>query len=239
MVKAAVLLLTREPTMEQVYFMQAVQKGGYDFRVVIDDNMIEYSCDDVRFIQYDNAECEAAGWKHVNQFIRPNSAAAWEKGLRWALESGVDYAWFLEDDVFVPNVETFRQLDTRYSDADILSAANTINATGTTDGWCWWAEAKKAIEAPWASSMVCAVRMSRRVLQAIDEYRQKHGQLCFLEFMFHTLALHKGYTVQVVPELAGIVFQRNWTAASVRTGHLYHPVKAWDRQKELRSALGL
>lgn len=59
----------------------------------------------------------------------------------------------------------------------------------------------------------------------------------FIEYIFHTLALHRGLSVQIADELDGIKWDRVWQPEELQVGKLYHPVKAIDRHPELRRRL--
>ena len=58
--------------------------------------------------------------------------------------------------------------------------------------------------------------------------------LLYLEYVFHTLALHAGLSVVVAEELAGIRYRREWTLEEMAADCLYHPVKELDLQVEYR-----
>ena len=228
----AILLLTHKPCREQHDFFQTMREYGYDVFTVVDDNSVRYPGEN--YVQYDNSDCAKLGWKNVNFTIKKGSPSAWDKGLRFAFEKEYEHVWFIEDDVFIPNKDAIQYIDKKYTEntADILSTTHGVNATGTLD---WhWKYAQGHIALPWASSMVCAVRLSRRVLTAVDNYRLDHGTLLFLEFFFNTLALHNEYTVLTAPELAGIVYRRDWKKSDIQQNHLYHPVKSWEEQKRMR-----
>lgn len=56
----------------------------------------------------------------------------------------------------------------------------------------------------------------------------------FIEYIFHTLALHAGLSVHVADELATIKWQQQWRPEELEPGRLYHPVKAIDMHPEFR-----
>jgi hypothetical protein len=56
----------------------------------------------------------------------------------------------------------------------------------------------------------------------------------FIEYIFHTLAVHEGLSVHVADELATIKWQQQWRPEELEAGRLYHPVKAIDRHPEFR-----
>ncbi len=164
-----------------------------------------------------------------------------------------EHVWVIEDDVFVPTLAAISALDRKYPEADIVSKENTINTSGTTQGWFWW----KFIDAdllplPWAKSMVCAVRFKPTVFTLlpgfVERWRAVYGipdggpldyerPLLCIEYVFHTLALHAGLSVAVAEELEGVVYRRDWTVEEMQPGRLYHPVKQLDLQISYRRRL--
>ncbi len=164
-----------------------------------------------------------------------------------------EHVWVIEDDVFVPTLAAISALDRKYPEADIVSKENTINTSGTTQGWFWW----KFIDAdllplPWAKSMVCAVRFKPTVFTLlpgfVERWRAVYGipdggpldyerPLLCIEYVFHTLALQAGLSVAVAEELEGVVYRRDWTVEEMQPGRLYHPVKQLDLQISYRRRL--
>jgi hypothetical protein len=225
--KTAIMLITRIPNVEQIEYTRKMGGGGYDVYIAVDDNSKTYSGDGVHYIQYDTAECEKEGWKGSSPTVKPG-AIAWDKALRFACASDYDRVWFMEDDVLVPNVSALRDIDAKYEEGDILSQDNRPDDGSSPWHWRW---IRPHIAQPRAHSMICAVRLTRRVLDAVDEFRKAKGTLFFIESMFHSLALHKQYTIRVIPELAGIVYRRDWRKEEIKRGKLYHPFKVWAKQK--------
>src|SRR5262249_52607925 len=149
--------------------------------------------------------------------------------------------------------------DRRYGAADIISAdcfSNQEGDLGLSDWW-WWRCVPNLLPPPWARSMVCAIRVSRTLLdlvgafvprtrdalarenaplfpltrlarrlknkRAFGEFKE-YPRYLFIEYVFHTLALHNGRTIVVAEELSGV----HWASHDLRVMQpdwLYHPVK--------------
>ena len=205
-----------------------------------------------------------------------SKCSAWDKALYFFsnLNTAYDNVWFIEDDVFVPSVEAIVNIDDRHKDADIVSAENNINHTGELESWLWWQHVPKNVfPLPWACSMVCAVRLSKATLKAINhaisnnranmarkrlingvlfkcfslmsrvrqiEYLERKKRYVqprkfpFIEFVFHTIAIHNNLKVVAAKELSGIVWRREWSGSEMNKFYLYHPVKDKDKHKTLR-----
>ena len=163
----------------------------------------------------------------------------------------------------MPFPQTLRKLDETYGEADIVSGENQVNEIGTVDDWFWWQFVPmRSLPPPWARSLVCAVRLSRSLLDVLALFvqgnrnrlrltnfiidlvraarRQKDylGQkLLFIEYIFHTLALHHRLKVVVARELAGIQWRQDWSVEEMDAETLYHPVKSIDAHESCRNVL--
>jgi hypothetical protein len=166
-----------------------------------------------------------------------------------------DNVWFIEDDVFIPNHEIILSIDRKYGNADIISADNVVNKYGVLDDqelWPWWRLVPKTIlPPPWAHSMVCTVRLSRNMLTTLASFiRSNQNKLRFtnvvisaikiagllrpkslwrkkfyIEYIFHTLALHNQLSVIKAQELSGVVYRKEWNVSTMNAGTIYHPLK--------------
>lgn len=236
----ALAVLTRQPHPTLVAFYQRLAQEGYEVFVFVDDNTVACARKDgVRFIQVDDGLCAGQGYQGFNPVITKPGAplvSAWDKALFYfgQVNRGHRQVWFVEDDVFVPRAGVFGEIDRAFQTADLLSEGNVVNTTGELESWAWWPMVPHSrLALPWAKSMVCAVRVSRRLLRIVAEYVTRHPTAPkFIEYVFHTLALHHGLSVEVVKHLQGIAWRRDWTAAELNRDTLYHPVKSIAQQAE-------
>lgn len=169
--------------------------------------------------------------------MKEGKPSAWDKALFWACRQTTHYkyVWFIEDDVYIPTFRVLEEMDAAYPDSDLLSASHAINEKGSTNDWHWDTQAKGKIRAPWANSMVCATRISRRLLKEIDAYATESGHLLFIELFFNTLALQNGYRVDTPPQLRTILYREDWDIQGVDRKHLFHPVKKQEDHPLYRS----
>jgi hypothetical protein len=244
--KNAVVLLTVRPNKGQVDFFRQMERENLDLFVLADDNQVDAAAyEGVRLIQIDDRLCREKGFRRFNPMIaKPFECSAWDKVLYHfsSVDLSYDNVWIVEEDVFISNPDTIPGLDIKYGAADIISASNNVNETGELESWFWWRHIPvDALPLPWAWSMVCGVRLSRAALQAVKEFvalEAAQNATCLnIEFVFHTLALHKGLKVVVAEELKGVVWRKDWSVSELLDEGLYHPIKDVERHLTLRKEI--
>ena len=241
----AIVLLTRYPNNLWLNFLHNFQ--NYDIYVFIDDNtkdfkqLFESVNKKINFIQLDDDFCQQRGY--YNSLIQtgnvPNKVLAWDKALLYFcwLNNNYEHIWLVEDDVFFLNEELVFNMDNYYKDADLLTPEHCINSSGNTcghqTGWPHWHCAHGRFNKPWAKSMVCMCRLSRRLLCKIKEYKNNHGKLEFHEILFNTLAMHNNMKVETPPELSKIDYLVDW-GVNIDTHYCYHPMKTMNHHNIIR-----
>jgi hypothetical protein len=102
--------------------------------------------------------------------------------------------------------------------------------------WSHWHRATGLVQAPLASSMVCAVRVSRVLLRLVHDMARKHHRLLFCEMLFNTLAQQARLRVETPTQLSGILWRqpRYGPTFPYRPDTLYHPVKSLELQQQIR-----
>lgn len=270
----AIVLLCLRPHERQVSFYSGFAARGYDVYLVIDDNAWQGPLPaGVRRVQIDDALCAAQGFHGLNPEVKkPSGCSAWDKAVCHFSRDGTAYdaVWLIEDDVFVPSLDTIEAIDRRHGAADVVSASHSVNRSGELLSWEWWQYVpRRVLPLPWAASMVCAVRVSGPLLGHVGQllrtrraairdagwarkwlYRAsryllpelarrylQYRRYPFIEFLFHTVAVHHGMAVVAAEELRGIVWRQDWQAADMHPRGLYHPVKDRDLHDTLRSQL--
>lgn len=172
---------------------------------------------------------------HVDDDIRIHShfcddcspyEVAWHKALYYfSMENlNFDNTWFLEDDVFFHNENTLRMIDDKYSDSDYLSSTVSQYDGSDANVWHWYQNHETQLY----NSMVYVVRMSRTLLQKIDEYAQTNNTLFYIEAMLPTIA-HKNNLICNSPdELTHIYHHDTMDLNLVRPEMVYHPIRCAD-----------
>lgn len=194
----------------------------------------------VNFFQIEDSICLENGYHKSCIITMSKVVVAWDKALYYfiKLNNSYDYVWFLEDDVFIPTIDTISNMDRKYPDQDYLCPSNGLNESGQLNSW-WWPHINKKYtlneyKLPWSCSMVCAVRMSKKLLENLGERVNINKELLFIETMFNTVASNARCSVVVCPELSTIVYSHNWRPEHIRPENLYHPIKDPNIQTQYR-----
>ena len=162
---------------------------------------------------------------------------AWEKALYYfcKIEVEHEYVWFIEDDVFIPSVDLIAEIDAKHPDADLLCKQHFSKVESPS--WSGWKMSEHTmIEGPYYQSICCAVRISRRLLSAIQDFAALHKRLIFLEFFFNTLAVQKGFKIETPAALKFIHFDRQ--PFIFNKNYMYHPVKNYKLHPVIRKNIG-
>lgn len=243
--KSAICIVTIEPHIEFVEFYNAF--NSYDIFFMIDNN--NFDCDKLKtryprlnFIQLSNNECENAGFKHSSYMPHSslvfNEIISWDKAVYYftSLNKSYDYVWFLEDDVFIYGEETIQNIDNKYSNSDIL--CRDKNPESKPDEWQWfWPAIHINFERPYFHSPICAVRMSKKLLESIYDYISLNKKLFFIEAMFPTIA-HKNNLIYDTPdEFKKIVWRCDWKQSDLNKCDFVHPIKNFEMHKKFREVI--
>jgi len=240
--KIAIALLTVRPHNETIKFAESLQNAhGYEMFIFIDDNDydIEYLHNSsIHMVKIRNDLVESAGYKC--SILHLNRAGSRDKSLFYFSHVHTvifDHIWFIEEDVFIPTTDTIMNIDNVYTESDLLAPNNNMNIDGDTSRW-YWSHAKYChFSIPWASSMICAIRLSRSLLYEIDKYATLYKTLFLDEIMFNTIALHSNLRVDTPIELKGIVWRNDWKLEEILITGLYHPIKNIETQSYFRTQL--
>jgi len=217
----------------------------YDVFLCIDKPpfpMIPYNSEWVTIIQYNHQECESRGYMGTVVYCL-DRACSRDKALYHFccdMQTVYDHVWFLEEDVFVPTIDTLTLLDGQYPSDDLLSAFNETKLSDFDhrDYWQHWSRLTGRIDYPWAHSMISAVRVSNQLLGCIKQFANNKKHLLFDECLFNTLALQNNLIITCPPEMINIVFSfHDEIPKKVEPTHLYHPIKDLAIHEMLRKKL--
>jgi hypothetical protein len=212
----------------------------YMVYIVIDDNnyMIPEYDGIVKIIKINNLEAESNGYRDCILSLK-NKAGSRDKALYYFNRNSIDYnfIWFVEEDVFIPSIQSIKLIDSKYLTHDLLSASNHIIYEKHTD-WLWkTVNSQISLDLPYACSMICAIRCSKKMLQSIDNYVMTYNRLFLDEALFNTLAIHDMLDIACPKELSSITYCHKWTYKDIISTKLYHPVKSIDQQYKFRHYL--
>lgn len=188
-----------------------------------------------------------AGYKNAT-LTTGKECTAWDMALYFACEvdkilygpeklGKPEYVWFIEDDVFIPSAEALIKLNESCKDYDLCVPAHKCK-TGELMDWHWPKIVGK-VERPWFSSMTCACRVSRKLLNVIKEYVRVNGELFFHEVMLNTLARQAGLSIYTPHELKTILWQGDWSLDDYlyMPNNLYHPQKDFAQHQTIRKLI--
>lgn len=200
--------------------------------------------DKFRILGVDDENCVQSGYVGCNitgkETHIQKQVIAWDKMLFHfcRYDYDVDFIWVFEDDVFIPRVETIKNLTQKYSTNDLVVPNNFYKGDTVID-WHWKHIFDK-INPPYFYSMVCACGLSTKMLWAIKQYVEANKLLFHIEAMFNTIAM-QDETMRVSDpfELKSIVWQGNWGMDEfmLLPNNVFHPMKDLDNHENLRAEL--
>lgn len=215
-------------------------KNEIDFFTVSDceitDNYISMICvsENSYSEKFENYKNSTLGNSHINK-----KQTALDKALFLFCEyfTSYDYVWLIEDDVFLPSIESLLMLNKKCGTNDFCVPAHNEKKDEIMD-WNWPNIIGK-IDRPWFYSMTCAARFSRKMLECIKIYSEKNKSLFFHEVMFNTIAEKNNLSVCCPDELKTICWMADWTFDDFYnlSGFIFHPVKNFEQHPVIRSLL--
>ena len=227
-----ICLLSVRPSIETYNFFKSIKVNTqYEVYIVIDDNNYNIPNYDgvVNVIKINNSECELSGFKSTVLWL-DNKACSRDKALYYFTNGSIDYKyiWFVEEDVFIPNIHTIENIDKKYESEttrDLLVRSHTV-ITEKQKSWHWnHINRQIKINPPYANSMICAIRCSKAMLNCIKEYATVHKNLFMDEALFNTLVIHNKLNILCIEELSSIHHRKNWKKSDIVDTNLYHPIK--------------
>lgn len=237
--KTAICILSRYYNETWIQFLKEFKQ--YDTFFVIDDmtTLYEKKINGVNIIQIPEDICREANYYNSSTVSNLKDILAWDKALYYFNRINpkeYDHIWFLEEDVFIMSEQVLKNIDEKHPSIDLLSAFNDINERGDINqGWNHWINVIHRIGTPWAHSLISACRLSRRLLDRIDDYIHDRP-LLFIEALFNTLALHNGYEIDHPDEMKNtITYDNKWDREQVDISKLYHPFKKIEDHEYIRA----
>jgi hypothetical protein len=233
-----ICLVCREPHKVWIDFLSTFNL--YEVYVVINNN--EYIIPEdygnkIKFIKINNDECYSAGFNNANRcetLPQFPDITSWDKALYYFSNINLNYSnvWFIEDDCFLVNENTIKNIDNKYPHQDLLTKMNIINYKQAVD---WhWNSINPLIAYPRSMSYIQTCRLSKKLLEKINEYASINKKLVLIESMFNTLALHNNFLIECPLELSKLECENYNTIYSVDEMYVYHALKNINEHKRLR-----
>jgi hypothetical protein len=236
--KTALCILTRTINKPWCEFIQNFK--NYDLYMVIDDPNAVIDPElypNIHIIYVADEMCRKHNYYKSSSWTNLKDIVAWDRALCYfnQINQKPENIWFLEDDVFLMNEQILIKMDQDSPNADLLCPFHEVNLTGDIRaGWNHWVNVIHRIGTPWAHSLISISRLSRRLLDRIDEYlNDRH--LMIIEALFNTLAMHHGYEIQNPPELATtITYNDRFDYDAIDETKVYHPIKKIEDHSMIR-----
>jgi hypothetical protein len=237
--------LVREPQTTWLDFLNQFTRQ-YDVFVAIDNQKdytsMQRSYSNITFIQISDQECEQHGYYNSDYYFRP--VVATDRAFYYfnRINKKYDNIWFCEDDVFMQSIDNIVNLDRQYPSADLIVPNIEMNIDGQADGWAHWQNIEGTLPLPWAHHIICLTRISRELMNKVDQFVQQHRKLVYKEILFHTLAVHNNMSIVTPPELSKIRYPEEWDILDILGDrdrgekYIYHPIKDLQKHVDLRKA---
>ena len=230
--KDALVLLTRFPHSIWLDFLQDF--NNYDIYVAIDDNSQNYSdlyhnkneYMNINFIQFNEEECEKNNFYNLlipTSNVPNKKVMSWDKAFYYfcKINNRYEQIWCIEDDVFFLSEDILINIDKQFPNSDLLTKDNYI--AQCRENYCH-AHFIKTLEYPLYFSMVCACRLSRRLLNLITDYANNFKILDYHETLFNTLAVRNNLIIHNPKELDKIEYRTTHDIHNI-SNYMYHPMK--------------
>jgi hypothetical protein len=235
---SALCVLTVKPDLETLQFTEQLAQDliqyNVDVYVVIDHNNFGFSALNIslhfRPLTISSKDCLLHGYRQTTAMGRKKKyIISWDKALLYfcKLNKNYSFVWLIENDVFIPSIQSFRSIHQLYSNiSDLIIARNEINPLGNPSFWRW-DKAVGRLVPPWSNSMVNLVGLSQRMLKAIHDDIQWRGVSADHEFFFLTLAIQLNMTIITPLELSGIKYRQkiSWEQIYKQPNNFWHPIK--------------
>lgn len=267
MSKIIICILCLTPDETYLEFVSLLNNEKYSVYICVDDN--EYIPDDkwlnkLNFIQEDNLICEKSGYNSVVGYFN-NKSCSKDKALYYFNNNNIDYEyiWLIEDDAFIPSLDTIKNIDCKYKKYDFLTPKiDIINIRE----W-WWGpkiihnqfnsllkkRAEGIVGLPGDRqysnyfnylankfrfrSMTCAIRLSKKFMTKIDNFASNYNRLFMDELFFVYIATMNNLLIKETNELNTILYNKDWKYEDININNLYHPIKSYELQKNIRDKL--
>jgi hypothetical protein len=238
--KNAIVFLTVRPNMQLIRFAEKFNGSIITPYICIDDSNYNVSSMTVNTIKYSYSECMSRGFKNLilpSTLKNQKRPCAWDKAFYHFCikDTSYDNVYFIEDDVFIPFPITIFNIDKKYPFADLLCESHTIRKYN--DNWPHWNSITKYFDVPLYHSMVCACRVSKRMLYIVSCFAKINKTLLYHECFLNTLAAKYNLRIKTPDEFKSVTWNNKWELKDIKINQLYHPVKDYNSHKIFRNFL--
>jgi hypothetical protein len=254
-----ICFLTLRPNKLFYDFCKTLKKDNYDIYICIDDSSHDIPEYDniIKIIKIDKKECEDTGFKNSVLYFK-DQACSRDKALYYFCKNDIDYKyiWFIEEDVFLPTSNIILDLDNKYPDCDLLCRQhrkvslenykplkqiiyhnNLFKKFKMDNPKVPFGELIKNInigQIDYTVGMISAIRMSKNLMNVINDFVSQYNTLFIDEVMFTTLSYKYNLSIITPTEFNTILFNKTWTINDIDFNNLYHPIKDINKQYQYR-----
>lgn len=240
-----ICFLTVKPT--ELFYNECKKLLNNDYKIFIciDDNnyYIPNYDNQIPIIKIDNKESEDNGFKNTVTYCK-DKACSRDKALYYfsrIYKNNYKNIWFIKEDVFFYDINTIKNIDKKYN-GDLLCKGNIIIKNSDMKDTNMWMprvlqETKDILTYPYSTSMVCAIRVNKKLLNLINNYAEKNNTLFFCEYLFTTLALQNKLKIDTPIEFKYINCCHIDINKINNKEYLYHPIKDIETQVKLRQKI--
>jgi hypothetical protein len=230
----SIYFLCKTPNEPLIEFSKEILNEDFcNVYIIVDDDSITF--DDKIFIQVKDEVCINKNYINLNSSV-PKTPSAWDKVIYHLCEkSNDDFCFIIEDDVFIPSIEVLKDIF-KYSSFDLVTSKNKQKRDYIpNDAWVWKDVVGK-INKPYFYSMVCAMGISRNLLNIAKNYVLTNKTFFYLEVFFNTLANQNSLNIFTPEEFSTILYEIDWYDSEIleKPKNLFHPLKDFNKHKELR-----
>lgn len=220
-------IISNNPEKRWCEFLTKFNK--YKIYILVDDNNFDLSkfkndYKNINFITIDDEKCKLNGYVNA-EFNKNKIVNGWDKALYYfGIENtNYEFIWLIEDDIFFNDENTLIQIDTKYSNEDLLSNLYYENTDKTYNNNWNWDNIKINYNKPYYSGSMNSVRVSKEFIQYINSYATKNNSLFYTESLFPTIAIKNNLKYMTPVELSNIKQIKDYEKKNINKNNLYHP----------------
>jgi hypothetical protein len=203
---------------------------NYKIYIIVDDNDFDLTefistYKNIVFMKIDDVKCKTKGYIKGQHSEDNKLVNGWDKALYYfAVENtNYDFIWFMEDDVFFYSEDTLVQIDNKYKTEDLISNIHYPKTdTNRVNSWSW-DDVNIAYNEPLYSGSMNSVRVSKRMVNCINDYVVKNKQLFYFESLFPTVAIKNSLKYVTPKELVNVDIKAKYERKDINKINIYHP----------------
>ena len=165
----------------------------------------------------------------------PMLPIAWENAFFILFNSHLynkyKFVYFIEDDVYSKNFQTFLNLIDLHSNHTEDLIASDIGSRIDQPHWYWWKDKDVIKYDQQLKSFNPLCRLSNELINYVEKFFLENNQFCFHETLFASLAINNNlkildYKKDDNPYIAHVRYRPVYELSDITDDKIYHPVKS-------------